>query len=270
MQPIFDSALVTRRKARADIAAHDFLYAEMAHRLIDRLGDMARGFPDALNLSGDGGVLARMLAGHGGIERMESRVLEEKALPFAADRFDLVLSNAALHWVNNVPGVLMELHRVLKPDGLLLALFPGGETLHELREAMTHASILEEGGAGPRISPFIDVRDAGALLQQAGFALPVVDADRVTVRYENALALMQDLRGMGEANALIARPKRFLRRGTLAAIDEHYRRHFASEDGRIPASFDLITLTGWKPHPSQQQPSKRGSGKVNLGDVLRD
>lgn len=281
---IFDRALVRARRERAaaGFGAHDFLAAEMAARLSDRLSDMVRTFPHALLLGCHRGVAALALRGQSGIEWLAQAdpahgmlqgtcglgaVADEERLPFAEESFDLVLACGMLHWVNDLPGALVQIRRTLKPDGLFLAVFPGGETLHELRDAWLVASMAEEGGAAPRVSPFVDVRDAGALLQRAGFALPVADTDRITVRYADVFALMRDLRGMGEANALAARPRRFTRAATLEAMAQAYHAHLG-EDGRIPATFELITLTAWKPHSSQQQPARRGSGKVSLAEVF--
>ena len=271
---LFDRALLCRRHARAaaDFAAHDFLFRLMAERLRDRLDDMTRHFPLALALD-RGGAAAHVLAAHRGIGRLiESgvhAVLDEEVLPFRASCFDAVFSCGTLHWVNDIPGALAQIRRCLKPDGLFLSVFPGGDSLKELRDALLQASLAEEGGVAPRVSPFVDVRDAGALLQRAGFALPVVDSETLTVRYGDAFALMRDLRGMGETNALLQRPKRFTRRATMQAADAQYRARYQGEDGRIPATFELITLTAWQPHESQPQPLRRGSGEIALGQVLR-
>ena len=195
-------------------------------------------------------------------------VADEEALPFGADRFDLATSVQLLHWVNDLPGTLAQLRYTLRPDGLLLLALPGGETLAELRAALLDAELEVEGGAGPRVSPFLDVRDAGALLQRAGFALPVVDVDRLRVSYPDPLALLRDLRAMGETNALVERRKG-LRRETLArALSLYAERHGEGADGRVTATFDIVFLTAWKPHPSQQRPLRRGSGQVDLAQAL--
>lgn len=286
MQPvIFDRALYRARRNRAGsgFAQADFLLAEMAERLADRLEDITRRFPFALELGCHRGLLARALAGRGGIAQLVQmdgavgmldgagglRVAgEEELLPFAPDTFDLVLSCGALHRVNDLPGTLIQIHRALKPDGLFLAVLPGGETLWELRDAFLHAELAASGGAAPRIAPFLEVREAGGLLQRAGFALPVAEVERLTVRYEHALALLRDLRAMGEANALTERSRTPLTRRLLAALAQEYAARHGGPDGRIPASFDWITLTGWKPHASQPLPARRGSGKVSLRDAL--
>lgn len=282
---LFDRALVRKRRDRAAGAYvnYDFLCVEMAQMLEDSLSFVARQFTRALLIGcghADFGtrlvesgkvhelvqadISAAMLARHAG-----ARVAcDEEALPFALGSFDAVLCLGTLHWVNDVPGMLAQIHHVLQPDGLLMAVFPGGDSLHELKHSMTQGSIAREGGLSPRFSPMIDVRDAGALLQRAGFALPVADSTQVQVSYPDALALLRDLRGMGEANALIERPRAPLKRGTLAAWLEYYHFHYADAEQRLPATFDLITMTGWKPHASQQQPARRGSGQVSLNTVL--
>jgi len=195
---------------------------------------------------------------------------DAEALPFADGCFDAVLSNMDLHGVNDLPGTLVQIRRMLKPDGLFLAVLPGGATLHELRRALAEAEEAVEGGVSPRVAPFADVRDAGNLLQRAGFALPVADSETLTVSYADPLRLMADLRGKGESNAVAARRRQPLRRGTLLAAAARYRDLFAGADGRVPATFELVTLTAWAPHPSQQKPLAPGSGTVSLGDALTD
>lgn len=283
---MFDRRQVRRQRDRAAcrFAEHSFLFAEVADRLADRLLDVKRTFPLAVELGCHGGVLARLLAGRGGIGRLVQCDLspvmaaeggefalaaDEEALPFASRSFDLALSNLSLHWVNDLPGALVQINHALKPDGLLLATMFGGETLVELRRCLMDAEIELEGGASPRVSPFAEVRDAGSLLQRAGFALPVVDIDTITVTYQEPLLLLADLRGMGETNATVARRKTFTRRATLARAMELYQHRFADRDGRVTATFQVLTLTAWRPHESQQKPLARGSGKTNLADVLR-
>ena len=195
-------------------------------------------------------------------------VADEEALPFRPESLDLVVSGLALQHANDVPGALAQIRRALKPDGLLLASVLGGATLHELRQAFVAAESETAGGASPRVAPFADVRDFGGLLQRAGFALPVADADIVEAAYPDALALMRDLAGMGMANALVERRRAFLRRDTLFRAAEIYAERFARPDGRIIATFEIITLTGWVPHPSQQQPLRPGSAKSRLAEAL--
>ena len=284
MRP-FDRDLVTLHRMRAAplLEAHDFLFRAVAERLVDRLEDTTRRFPIALDLGCHGGELRRALNGRGGIERLVQSdlspamarrasglalALDEEALPFAEASFDLILSNLSLHWVNDLPGALIQARRALKPDGLLLAAMLGGETLRELRASLLEAELEIEGGAGPRISPFADLRDAGGLLQRAGFALPVIDRDDITVTYPDALALMRDLRGMGETNAVRSRRRSFTPRATLLRAAALYRERFAGPDGRIPATFQVIFLTGWAPHESQQQALRPGSARARLATAL--
>jgi NADH dehydrogenase [ubiquinone] 1 alpha subcomplex assembly factor 5 len=276
---IFDRRLLRDRRGRAagDLHAHDFLLTEIAERLADRLSDIARRFPVALDLGARDGILARTLKGRGGIEtliqsdasaRRGDLVADEELLPFKEQSFDAILSNLSLHWVNDLPGALAQIRSSLKPDGLFLASLFGTGTLQELRTALMEAELAETGGASPRVSPFADLRDAAGLLQRAGFALPVADADAVTVTYGDFFALLRDLRGMGETNILIDRLKRPTRRTVFARAAAIYQERFADAQGRLPATFQVLFLTGWAPDPSQQQPAKRGSGKTNLKDVL--
>ncbi len=195
-------------------------------------------------------------------------VADEEALPFAAATFDLVVSALSLQFVNDLPGVLVQIRRVLKPDGLLLAALAGGDTLTELRQSFAAAESEIEGGVSPRVAPFADVRDLGGLLQRAGFALPVTDVDRITVRYDHAFALMHDLRRMGATNALIDRRRTPLKRATLLRMAEIYAERFADADGRLRATFEIVWLLGWAPHPSQQQPLRPGSAQARLADAL--
>jgi SAM-dependent methyltransferase len=189
--------------------------------------------------------------------------------PFRDASFDLVVSNLILHWTADLPGALVQLRRVLRPDGLLLAAMLGGQTLVELRTALFEAELTEEGGVSPRVSPAIELGDAAALLMRAGYALPVADNETITVTYPDLLALMRDLRGMGETNALAARRRQFMRRTTLARAALIYAERFAEPDGRIPATFEVLFLCGWAPHPSQPTPLRRGSATARLADALR-
>ena len=193
---------------------------------------------------------------------------DEEALPFAQGTFDLIISNLSLHWVNDLPGALAQIRRALKPDGLFLASMLGGDTLGELRRALAEAEIAEEEGLSPRVSPMAEVRDLGGLLLRAGFALPVADTDTLTVMYEDPMKLMADLGAMGEANAAAESRKGFTRRRTLMAAAARYRELFADDGGRVPATFQIITLTGWAPDPSQPQPLKPGSAEARLADAL--
>lgn len=287
---VFDRTLVRQRRDRA--AAHlstaDFLLRESAGRLTDRLLDVARDFPMALDLGCHGGQVGELLAGHKKIGTLiqadlsprmaklartatarPTMIADEEFLPVAENSLDLVLSNLSLHWVNDLPGALAQIRRAVKPDGLLLATLFGGETLRELRTALLEAEIETTGGVAPRISPFTDVRDAGNLLTRAGFALPVVDADVITVTYADMFKLMADLRAMGETNAVIERRKIPTRRDTFLRAAEIYRNLFADERGRLKATFQIITMTAWAPHASQQKPLRPGSATMRLADALK-
>ncbi len=282
---IFDRSLLRRRRERAapGLAAVDFLIREVAARLAERLADVRRRFPLALDLGCHTGQLAAALGADAPIERLVQAdlapamvrrspglgvVADEELLPFGAARFDLVLSCLSLHWVNDLPGTLAQIGHTLKPDGLLLAALPGGATLRELREALLRAELEQDGGASLRVSPFVDLRDAGALLQRAGFALPIVDLETIVVTYDQPLQLMQELRLMGEANVLVDRGRRPLRRATLHRACELYRQLFADARGRLPATFQVLMLSGWKPGPDQPKALRRGSGQHNLARAL--
>jgi NADH dehydrogenase [ubiquinone] 1 alpha subcomplex assembly factor 5 len=285
---LFDRRLLRRRRDRAapGIAAHDFLFREAAERLADRLEDVSRRFPAALDLGCHGGELAGVLGKRGGIEcliqsdlslamavRAAARggpclAADEEFLPFAPGSFDLVLSCLNLHWTNDLPGALLQIRRALKPDGLFLAVQFGLGTLSELRDCLLEAEAELSGGASLRVSPFADARDGAALLQRAGFALPVADVETLTVTYPDALALMHDLRGMGEANATLARSKRFAGRDFFARAVALYAERHGDAEGRIAARFRLLFLTGWAPHESQQRPQLPGSATRRLADAL--
>lgn len=284
---VFDRAAVRRNRDRAaaHFGEHDFLFREVGERLADRLDDITHRFPRAVDLGARTGLLRDLIGARGGIETLIQAelspamlaqasgprlILDEELLPFEAASLDLVISNLALHWVNDLPGCLSQIRRTLRPDGLFLAALLGGETLHELGQALGEAEIAATGGMRPRISPFVDVRDAGALLQRAGFALPVVDSDRIMTSYPDALTLMRDLRLMGEANAATERARSMTRRDVLLSAAAVYESRFGDAEGRIPATFHVIYLTAWRPHDSQQKPARRGSGQISLTDVLGD
>jgi SAM-dependent methyltransferase len=288
---VFDRHILKLRRDRAASRASEFnfLFAETADRLADRLEDTTRSFPRAVDLGCHSGELAQILAASSRVETLHqadisyryakaardlngrsSMVADEEFLPFAEGSLDLILSNLSLHWVNDLPGMLLQARRALKPDGLFLASMLGGETLKDLREALMTAEAEEEGGVSPRVSPFVDVKDAGALLQRSGFALPVVDADDITIDYPDALKLMRDLSGMGESNIVAKRSKKFTKRSTLARAAAIYHERHGREDGRVHAKFQVIYLTGWAPDESQPKPLRRGSGQVSLVDFLGD
>jgi len=274
-----------RNRHASSLGDYNFLFQETASRLLDRLPDIRREFHNALDMGCHGGDISENRDKNGPVknifqcdlsENMAARArkfapavaADEEFLPFKADCFDLVLSNFSLHWVNDLPGTLLQIRHMLKNDGLFLASMAGGETLYELRHALMTAELEYEGGASPRVSPFADVKDLGNLLTRAGFALPVADTEKITVHYKDPFRLLNDLRGMGESSALDMRRKTFMRRKTLLRAMEIYRETFENSDGTCPATFEVITLTAWKPDPSQQQPLKPGSASVDLADVL--
>ena len=272
------------RDRAARMGTGDFLHAEIADRLFDRLDLVNHEFPVVLDLGARNGALAPRLAARPGTTRViaaePSRTFlaaaprpriaaDPEFLPFREASFDLVTSVLALHWIADLPGALVQLRRVLKPDGLLLAAMLGGQTLVELRTALLEAELAEEDGVSPRVSPAIELSDAAALLQRAGFAMPVADSETITVTYPDALALMRDLRAMGETNALAARRRSPMRRATLARAAAIYAERFADSDGRISATFEILFLAGWTPHPTQPQPLPRGSATHRLADALK-
>jgi NADH dehydrogenase [ubiquinone] 1 alpha subcomplex assembly factor 5 len=266
--PLFDRRAWRLHRDRAAGLGVGFLHDEVAQRLVDRLELIDRQFVQALDLGARDGKLAFRLALERGIgwivcAEPASRFFPKLAggqvgadpelIPFHDASFDLAASCLALHWCADLPGALIQLRRALKPDGLLLAAMLGGATLVELRTALFEAELAEDGGVSPRVSPTTELSDAAALLQRAGFAMPVADSETITVTYPDMLALLRDLRGMGETNALAAR-RRFLSRKTLAHAGAIYAERFGDRDGRIPATFEVLFLTGWAPHPEQKTP----------------
>ena len=281
---IFDRALIrARRRRAAAMEPATFLIDHIAGDLADRVAVVLRRFELALDLGTPSEAVRAALARLGSVGTIVAAapqadiaarragpliVADEEALPFADGTLDLVVSALALQLVNDLPGTLVQIRRALKPDGLFLAALLGGETLNELRQSFAAAESEVEGGVSPRVAPFADLRDLGALLQRAGFALPVADADRLIVRYDSAFALMHDLRRMGATNALIDRRRAPLRRATLMRMAEIYAQRFADADGRLRATFEIVWLSGWAPHPGQQQPLKPGTAKARLADAL--
>jgi SAM-dependent methyltransferase len=280
---LFDRALIEARRRRARrIGPATFLLDRVAEDFADRLATVLRRFERAVDLGTPTQAVRAALAGNDGIGTMIAvgrafdggdpaplRIVADlEALPFGAGSLDLVVSAFALQTVDDLPGALIQLRRALKPDGLFLAALLGGDTLTELRESFAAAESELTGGVSPRVAPFADLRDMGALLQRAGFALPVTDVDRVVVRYSSPLALMADLRRMGATNPLIERRRVPLRRDVLARLVEVYAERFGDPDGKVRASFDIVWLSGWAPHESQQQPLRPGSAKARLADAL--
>lgn len=277
----FEPWLVRQRKrrARASFRKAAFLHEHVAADLAERLEAIPRRFERVLVLGG-GGLFEEAVAGrpelaarigtmiHADLAEGDV-VLDPERLPFADGAFDLAVSPLALHSVNDLPGALVQLRRALKPDGLLLASVFGGETLKELRFALIQAESDLTGGAGPRVAPFTDLQDLAHLLQRAGFALPAADRDALTVRYGDPMRLLTDLRAMGETAALTDRSPRALSRRILARTFAIYAGHFADDDARVRATFEILTATGWAPHESQQKPLKPGSAKTRLADALK-
>ena len=275
---VFDRPLVRRRLSRALAQGYaGFLLDRAVEDLEERLAAVLRPFPltldvgtptpaaaEALRRSGRAGTVVRLSS----VPEPGGVLGDEERLPFGGEAFDLAVSLLALQGVNDLPGALIQIRRALKPDGLLMAALLGGGTLAELRQAFAQAEGELEGGASPRVAPFADLRDIGGLLQRAGFALPVTDSDIFRVRYASPFALMQDLRRMGLTNALNDRRKTPLRRATLLRAAEIYAERFADPDGRVRATFEIVWLSGWAPHESQQKPLRPGSAKMRLADAL--
>ena len=285
---IFNRALLSQRRERLT-ALHPrgrwptFLLEHAVDNLMERLAFVCREFEDLLVVGALEGSLGRRLQ-----SAMSPRLLvevdhcdgmlrhcdgmkvlgDEACLPFGSERFDLVVSALALQFVNDLPGALAQIRHVLRPDGLFLGVIAGGATLTELRQCMLDAEAELLGGASPRVAPFADVRDAGALLQRAGFALPVADTETLTVTYGSALELMRELKLMGASNVLVERTRKPMTRGLLLRAAEIYGERFSDADGRIAATFEFLTLTGWAPHESQQKPMRPGSAAARLADAL--
>ena len=294
-QPVIFDRICHRahRSRAAALGPSTFLIDRVADDLCDRLAAVLRRFEFALDIGTPTDAVRRVLAASGKVGTIiaadalagtaafrhlsDSRgkceaqfciAADEEALPLREASLDLVVSALALQFVNDLPGALIQIRRALRPDGLFLAALAGGETLTELRQAFAAAEAEIEDGISPRVAPFSDVRDMGALLQRAGFALPVTDVDRLTARYDSPIALMHDLRRMGATNALVERSRRPLKRATLTRMSEIYAERFADRDGRIRATFEIIWLSGWAPHASQQKPLAPGSARRRLADAL--
>ena len=284
---LFDNAAQRRNRARAatGFAGFDFLKREAAVRMADRLAVIRRDFPLCLDFGCHDGGLTREIVKTGKIGRViqadpapafaaianaegPALAVDYDRLPFATGSFDAVFSCLLLHWVDDLPGVMAQIGRLLKPDGLCLVSLLGGTTLGELRASLLEAEQELAGGASPRTAPMADIRDVGGLLGRAGLALPVADADRLTITYPDMFRLMADLRGMGEQNALLGRSRTPGQRRLFLRAAEIYHDRFAGPDGRIPASFEIITLTGWAPHESQQTALRPGSAAHRLADTL--
>lgn len=286
---IFDLDLLNRRRTRvaAMAASHDFLLERVADDFLERLSIVRRAFPLAADVGAHHGLLGRRLTQlpelASSIESLTSveptaALLAQCAaprlqadletLPLAEASHDLIVSGLSLHLVNDLPGALIQINRALKPDGLFLGALLGGATLTELRQAWLIAETEITGGASPRVAPFADVRDLGSLVQRAGFALPVVDSDIVSVTYADPVALMREVKAMGASNMLLDRRRAPVTRPLLLRAAEIYAERFALPNGRIPATFEILTITAWRPDPTQPKPLKPGSAQVSLKDVL--
>ncbi len=282
--PIYDRALQRRRLARAVAGgAADFLLAWASEEICERLATVNRRFLTIADIGTPLPLLAQSLAGRNGevlVVRLAplsatlgaapvlALVGDEEALPFRPESFDLAVSALALHMINDLPGALVQIRRSLRPDGLFLGAMLGGRSLAELRQTLAMAEAEVTGGASPRVAPFADVRDMGSLLQRAGFALPVADSEPLNVRYADLFALAADLRAMGATNALVERLRRPAKRQIFFRAAEIYAQHFSDPDGRVRATFEVIFLSGWAPHESQQKPLPPGSAQMRLADVL--
>jgi SAM-dependent methyltransferase len=268
---LFDRALLRVRQNRAlrnDPAT--FLLDRVAEDMQERLHAVLRNFSDAAEIWTPGELLRKPSRDRfKSVARIDPDQSGQEILALQPESLDLVVSALAFQFVNDLPGVLAQIRRALRPDGLLLAAMTGGDTLSELRQSFAAAEAEREGGVSPRVAPFADLRDVGALLQRAGFALPVTDVDRLVVRYDSAFALMQDLRKMGATNVLVERRRTPTRRATLLRMAQIYAERFSDADGRIRATFDVIWLSGWAPHESQQKPLKPGSAKAGLAEAVR-
>lgn len=282
---VFDRSLVRRRRDRAarDHDRHAFLFHQVSDRLLSRLEAVRRTFPAVLELGCRDGHLGRAIAGRRGTELVVKSdlapamarlagdgalVADEEFLPFNDCAFDLVVSNMALHWVNDLPGTLVQINRCLKPDGFFLASLVGGGTLAELRHCLLDAELMVCGGASPRVSPFADLRDAAALLQRAGFALPVADCETIRVTYRTPFDLLGELRRMGSSNALLARRRSPPPRRLFLEAARLYQERHAETDGRVAATVEILYLAGWAPDPGQPRPLRPGTARHRLADAL--
>ena len=268
---LFDRDLLRARLQRAQrLGTATFLLDRAAEDMADRLNAVLRDFKSVAEVGTPGDQVAKTLSKRfDRYVRADLPAQESEPLALEALSLDLVVSALALQFVNDLPGMLAQIRRALRPDGLLMAAMIGGDTLTELRQSFAAAEAELEGGISPRVAPFADLREVGALLQRAGLALPVTDVDRIVVRYDNAFALMHDLRRMAATNILVERRRMPTRRATMLRTAEIYRERFADPDGRIRATFDIIWLSGWAPHESQPKPLKPGSAKISLAEAVK-
>ena len=281
---IFDRKLLRLHRDRAakKFTQHDFLFREVAHRLVDRLQDIKRHFRLAVELGSHHGALKEVIGNLKNIDMLFQTEISEKLmrsgtgnfvsdeefLPLKLHSIDLAISNLSLHWVNDLPGTLTQIRQSLKPDGLFIGSILGGDTLNELRNVLTEAETSLTSSAMPHLSPFVELADAASLLQRAGFSLPVADSDLIKVSYSDAFKLMQDLRGMGENNCLLNRSNKFIRKEILFRAANTYMEHYSDDKGKITASFEIVYFTGWAPATNQPKPLKPGSANNRLADAL--
>lgn len=284
---VFDRDLIAKRRVRAKAAFpnHDFLFSWSKEQLSERLLDINRNFPTVLQIGSRGGFIK------GEHPKLSENIItcdlcsspiddvtcpdayqyiqsDEEFLPIAPKTMDLAISNLTLHTTNDLPGALLQIRKTLKDDGMFLAAMLGGETLHELRDAMAITEQQLYGQTSSRVFPFADKTQMGGLLFRSGLALPVVDSDIITVSYENVFKLMEDLRGMGESNTILKRSKKPLTKEFFVRLAQNYQERYSDKDGRIKASFEIIFLLGWAPHKSQQKPLPPGSAKRSLAEAL--
>jgi SAM-dependent methyltransferase len=282
---VFDRHILRLRRERVARSIRDthFFSQPIAQNLYDRASLIKKDLPIILDLSAGAGGLSDLLRTRPGTKTVISsdlswRVLEkqsgpsvvadEEFLPFADGSLDAVFCNMGLHWVNDLPGTLSQIKRILKPDGVFIAALAGGQSLSELKESLMAAELAVTGGYRPRTSPLLDMRDMGALLQRAGFALPVIDSEMITVDYRDPMVLLSDLRAAAATNLTTHRAKTMTPRKVLFEAARMYQEKFQNTDGRIPASIEVIYAIGWRPHDSQQKPLKPGSASARLAEVL--
>jgi SAM-dependent methyltransferase len=267
---LFDRALLRARQERArKQGPATFLLDRIAEDFGDRLQAVTRSFADVADIWTPGEWLRRPISDRFKTVTRVAVDSDSETLPLQPESLDLAVSALAFQFVNDLPGVLAQIRRALRPDGLLLAAMLGGDTLSELRQAFAEAEAECEGGVSPRVAPFADLRDVGALLQRAGFALPVTDVDSAMVRYDNAFALMEDLRRMGATNVMVERRRTPTRVATMLRMSEIYASRFSDPDGRVYATFDIVWLSGWAPHESQPKPLRPGSARASLEAAVK-
>ncbi len=275
---VFDRKIIKEKRNRAalKIKEHNFLFDWSMDQMQSRLGDIKRQFPNTLQIGNRSKPVTKEGFGIKNLYTLDlsenlkpSIIADEELLPFEKDSFDLILSPLNLHTTNDLPGVLSQINHALKPDGLFIASILGGETLYELRDIMNQVELELSGGMTPHVFPFADMPQMGSLMQRAGFNLPVIDSEKITVTYSNALKLMEDIRGMGESNALMERKKGFSSYDYFGHVVQKYAERFSDNEGRIQATFEVIFLIGWAPHESQQKPLKPGSAQNRLADILK-